>query len=305
MKKEDRIKVWEKYEHHCAYCGREIKLEDMQIDHFIPKNRGNYSRWSDKEGKYIVSHGEDSMENYMPSCRACNFRKRDMSIGQFREAIKEQAKGLLKGASKFQVNMSIAYGLLTPSFDKPIVFYFEKCMNYKDRLTKYIQGRLYELSNVDDYEPNKLALTNLLWFLGKVTSNEVIVAKLKIMSDADRKRKKYLYRYDGNESLYDDEYSKAVSTIAKESLTYLQNKKEYRMTNEEFCKANIGKRVLCKGKDIGAYVAGYIEDKYIILGFDDYTGCILCFTSKVKNICGIYKSCRFAKLKYWEVIKHQ
>ena len=98
----------------------------MQIDHFIPKNRGNYSRWSDKEGKYIVSHGEDSMENYMPSCRACNFRKRDMSIGQFREAIKEQAKGLLKGAAKFQVSMSIAYGLLNPAFDKPIVFYFEK-----------------------------------------------------------------------------------------------------------------------------------------------------------------------------------
>lgn len=98
----------------------------MQIDHFIPKNRGCYSRWSDKEGKYVVSHGEDSMENYMPSCRACNFRKRDMSIEQFREAIKEQAKGLLKGAAKFQVSMSIAYGLLIPAFDKPIVFYFEK-----------------------------------------------------------------------------------------------------------------------------------------------------------------------------------
>ena len=99
-------------------------------------------------------------------------------------------------------------------------------MNYKKVLTRYIQVRLSELSNVDDYEPNKLALTNLLWSLGKVTSNEVIVAKLKIMSNADRKRKKYLYRYDGNESLYDDEYYKAVSAIAKESLTYLQNKKE-------------------------------------------------------------------------------
>lgn len=71
-----------------------------------------------------------------------------------------------------------------------------------------------------------MTLINLLWFLGKVTSNEVIVAKLKIMSDADRKRKKYLSRYNDNESLYDDEYSKAVSTIAKECLTYLQNKKE-------------------------------------------------------------------------------
>lgn len=58
MKKEDRIKVWEKYGHHCAYCGKEIKLEDMQVDHFVPKNRGGYSHWSDKKGKYVVSHGE-------------------------------------------------------------------------------------------------------------------------------------------------------------------------------------------------------------------------------------------------------
>mgnify|MGYP006887306864 CR=1 FL=1 len=80
---------------------------------------------------------------------------------------------------------------------------------------------------------------------------------------------------------------------------------KYRMTNEEFFNAHMGERVLYKGKDIGAYVAGYVEEKYIILGFDDYTGCILCFTSKVKNLCDIYHSYRFAKLKYLEVIKHQ
>lgn len=38
------------------------------------------------------------------------------------------------------------------------------------------------------------------------------------------------------------------------------------MTNKEFFNAYRGKPVLYKGKDIGAYVAGYIEDKYIILG---------------------------------------
>ena len=43
----------------------------------------------------------------------------------------------------------------------------------------------------------------------------------------------------------------------------------------------------------------------IFEGFDDDTGCILCFTSKVKNLCNIYHSYRFAKLKYLEVIKHQ
>ena len=30
------------------------------------------------------------------------------------------------------------------------------------------------------------------------------------------------------------------------------------MTNEEFCNTHIGERVLYKGKDIGAYVAGYV-----------------------------------------------
>lgn len=72
------------------------------------------------------------------------------------------------------------------------------------------------------------------------------------------------------------------------------------MTNEEFFYAHLGERVLYKGKDIGAYVAGYIEDKYIILGFDNYTGCILYFTSKVYKTLGkTYNSYRFAKLKYF------
>lgn len=39
------------------------------------------------------------------------------------------------------------------------------------------------------------------------------------------------------------------------------------MTNKEFFNAHCGEPVLYKGKDIGAYVAGYIEEKYIILGF--------------------------------------
>lgn len=74
-----------------------------------------------------------------------------------------------------------------------------------------------------------------------------------------------------------------------------------RMTNKDFFDAYHGKPALYKGKDIGAYVAGYVDEKYIILGFHDYTGCIQCFTSKVKNLCAMYHSYRFAKLKYVEV----
>lgn len=112
-------------------------------------------------------------------------------------------------------------------------------MNYKKVLTRFIQGRLSELSNVDTYDPQKMALNNMLWFLRKTTSNEVIVAKLRIMVDADIKRKKYLSRYDDNESLYDDKYSKAVSTIGKKCLSYLRNAKrevqdENKASQEDF-----------------------------------------------------------------------
>lgn len=98
----------------------------MQVDHFVPKNRGCYSRLSDKEGKFVVSHGDDCMENYMPSCRSCNLRKRDMNLEQFRTEITRQAKGLLNGKASFQVKMSLAYGLIEEHFDRPIEFYFEK-----------------------------------------------------------------------------------------------------------------------------------------------------------------------------------
>lgn len=71
------------------------------------------------------------------------------------------------------------------------------------------------------------------------------------------------------------------------------------MTNEEFCKLHIGKPVLYKGKDIGAYVAGYIEEKYIILGFDAIDGgCVSDFSPRVTSVVKRWKSYRFAKLKY-------
>lgn len=98
----------------------------MQVDHLIAKNRGLYPRWDEKQGKFAVNQGKDELENYMPSCRACNFRKRDMSLEQFRAVIKRQSEGLLRGAAKSQVNMSFAYGLIVPNFDKPVEFYFER-----------------------------------------------------------------------------------------------------------------------------------------------------------------------------------
>ena len=72
MTKDKRLEVYNKYSGHCAYCGKSIKYEDMQIDHINPKRNG----------------GADDIENLNPSCRTCNHYKRASSLGGFRIIIR-------------------------------------------------------------------------------------------------------------------------------------------------------------------------------------------------------------------------
>lgn len=104
-----RQQVYDKCGGHCAYCGKEIAYKDMQVDHIHAQYLG----------------GTDDMDNLLPSCRACNFRKGTLTIDQFRQQIKEQCDTLCR---TFQARMSLAYGLIE-RIDKPIIFYFEELKN--------------------------------------------------------------------------------------------------------------------------------------------------------------------------------
>lgn len=137
--------VYNKYGGHCAYCGKKIDIKDMQIDHFVPLLRGwsdeyikaenspeSYAIWVEilkKEGmaiptyeEYKIVRGKDDISNYMPACRACNFRKGTSNIETFRKEIELQAERLM---ATFQGRMSAAYGLIEYKPHK-IEFYFEK-----------------------------------------------------------------------------------------------------------------------------------------------------------------------------------
>ena len=106
MKKELRIKVYEKYDGHCAYCGKEIAYEDMQVDHQQPKRHG----------------GKDTIDNLFPACRRCNHYKRDMNLETFRIYITT----LHERVSTPYINkVAIDYGILKviPFLG---MFYFEK-----------------------------------------------------------------------------------------------------------------------------------------------------------------------------------
>lgn len=75
MTKQTRQTVYDKYNGRCAYCGKEIEINDMQVDHIIPQRP-----W---KGEY----GTDDLENLNPACRRCNHYKRANSLDTFREML--------------------------------------------------------------------------------------------------------------------------------------------------------------------------------------------------------------------------
>ena len=116
MKKTDRLKIYNKYGGHCAYCGKPIEYKDMQVDHKVPIYRGY--------GTLVgVERGTDDFSNLMPSCRSCNFRKGTLSVEEFRRELTKQFERIVKNS--FQVRQSVDYGLLLLN-PHDIEFYFEK-----------------------------------------------------------------------------------------------------------------------------------------------------------------------------------
>ena len=112
--KKIREQVYNKYDGHCAYCGRKINYKDMQIDHFIPQRR-----WSAEQSNDI--------SNLMPSCRSCNHYKRAHSLETFRRYIFEIPKKLKEN---YIYKIGLIYGNVIEN-EHPIKFYYEECEEKK------------------------------------------------------------------------------------------------------------------------------------------------------------------------------
>lgn len=116
MKKEIREQVYNKYQGHCAYCGKKIEYKDMQLDHIIPQWHLDDVRFNWQWDKI------ETIENYMPSCRRCNHYKRGSSLETFRKMIEEIPSKLFRDNYIFKV--ACDYGLFN-SENQKIKFYFE------------------------------------------------------------------------------------------------------------------------------------------------------------------------------------
>ena len=106
LSKNMRREVYEMYGGHCAYCGREIDIKDMQVDHVQSVKLG----------------GADEIANYRPACRQCNFYKSTMSVEGLREQL-SLIPGRLEKLLTFR--LALAYGLIQIT-GRPVKFYFEE-----------------------------------------------------------------------------------------------------------------------------------------------------------------------------------
>lgn len=73
---EERDKIYRMFDGRCAYCGRSISKEEFQVDHKIS----------------LHNHGEDNLNNLLPSCHECNYYKRGSNPDGFRNKLKKVSK---------------------------------------------------------------------------------------------------------------------------------------------------------------------------------------------------------------------
>ena len=118
MTKQEREAIYNKYNGHCAYCGKAIEYKDMQVDHVIPQRRATL------RGKgYIPIEMIEDPSNLKPACRRCNHYKRANSLETFRRYIEEIPMKLTRDNYIYKVGLQ--YNLIE-EHPRKIKFYFEQ-----------------------------------------------------------------------------------------------------------------------------------------------------------------------------------
>lgn len=124
--KYNRELIHQKYNGHCAYCGCNISVKQMQVDHLLSQR--NYSvhilnNWKIPEHlKHLTIADLNHIDNLMPACGSCNKYKTANSLEAFRDSLQRQAKVL---RNQPMIRLNERFGLIQ-IIEKPIIFYFEK-----------------------------------------------------------------------------------------------------------------------------------------------------------------------------------
>jgi 5-methylcytosine-specific restriction endonuclease McrA len=137
----NRKLVFNKYNGHCAYCGIELTIKSMQVDHFLPKTsecfidtcKSDPGKFDNFIKAYMHNHtcyighikklsNINDITNLMPSCRRCNHYKRSSTIEQYRTQLLTITDRL---SNDYLFKVAVDYGIVTiTKWDGK--FYYEK-----------------------------------------------------------------------------------------------------------------------------------------------------------------------------------
>lgn len=116
----NRQQVYDKYDGHCAYCGVEITLKKMQVDHIEP----HWHTFTEQEAiRSNIKKGSHDIDNLNPSCARCNKWKSTYTLEQFRKVVESSLDRLERDTPNFRLARD--YGLIELK-NKPVIFFFEK-----------------------------------------------------------------------------------------------------------------------------------------------------------------------------------
>jgi len=127
MEKKREI-IYKKFNGRCAYCGRKIAYNKMEIDHIIPKSRfqeltKNKRHYLPYFLQHLTEKDVNHIDNLYPCCSYCNDIKEDKTIFEFRNAIKHQISLLNRYVANYKIAKTFR---LIVELDNDVKFYFEK-----------------------------------------------------------------------------------------------------------------------------------------------------------------------------------
>jgi hypothetical protein len=109
-----KLKIFDKYNGRCAYCG--VNLKKMTLDHIRPESKG----------------GTFQLDNLNPACYECNHCKQDNNVKGFRKLI------FLKQQSNYNA-LNKHWKVIINRFGFPVMFYFETELDKPPQLDKTVK----------------------------------------------------------------------------------------------------------------------------------------------------------------------
>lgn len=124
LNKTQREQIRNKFGGRCAYCGG-VLADRFHVDHLEAVGRMmNYVRgYGFKRTGALMKPENDTLENMMPACPACNIDKHAMPLEAWRHKLERSIEVLQRNSTTYRHALRFAQVVETR---RPVVFFFEQ-----------------------------------------------------------------------------------------------------------------------------------------------------------------------------------